>query len=350
MLTLRAQKALGEFSLNIDLHVAGEIVVLLGPSGAGKSLTLQSVAGLITPDSGLIKLGERTLFDSTTGVNLPPQQRRIGYVFQNYALFPHLTVAKNIGYGLHSMPKRERSGRVAEVIDLVRLSGLEDRRPDQLSGGQQQRVALARALAVEPEILLLDEPFSALDAPIRSNLRQEFRVLQRRLGIPALFVTHDLEEASVLADQIAVVIDGRISQFGPTRDILDRPADRQVAELVQSRNIIPGTVQDEYGTIQTAARPFSTGNRTFSPGTAVDVVMRPDSIRIVDDGAEHDLLLSGTVTDLVDYGTRIAVLVDVDGTRIEATLTPSAARRMGLCSGQPVQLAISPDDVHVISR
>lgn len=344
MLTLHARKTLGDFHLDIALQTETEIVVLLGPSGAGKSLTLQSVAGLVTPDTGRIELDGRTLFDSTAGINLPPQQRRVGYVFQNYALFPHLTVAKNIGYGLHALPKSQRAARVAEVIDLVRLAGLEDRHPHQLSGGQQQRVALARALAVEPEILLLDEPFAALDAPIRARLRQEFRALQQRLGIPALFVTHDLEEAAVLASRIAVVIDGRIHQYGPTREILDHPANRQVAELVRAGNILPGTIRD--GSVNTAIGTLPVRDLNVPDGSAVEVVIRSEAIGIVTIGEAG---IPGIIEDVIDHGARIAVLVNVNGTTLEATTSPAAARQLALSAGQQVTLVIHPEDVHVIA-
>lgn len=357
MLTLQVRMNLDGFRLDIDLEAGSEVVVLLGPSGAGKSLTLQAVAGLMTPDAGLIEINGRRLFDSSSKINLPPQQRRVGYVFQNYALFPHLTVEKNIGYGLHNLPKNERDRRVIDVISLVRLTDLEGRYPRQLSGGQQQRVALARALATEPEILLLDEPFAALDAPIRADLRQEFRALQQRLGIPALFVTHDLEEAATLAHRMAVVIDGTVHQFDRTREILDHPADRQVAELVQARNIIPGTVQHEPGgvIIQTAIGTIPTGSVSDTGGSDVDVVIRPDTIRIVRpesdlDRLRDDLLLVGTITDIVDHGIRIAVLVDINNTQLEVGLSPIASRRLDLQPGQPVTVAIRLDDVHVIPR
>lgn len=346
MLTVRIRKRLGDFRLDLDFRAGAEVVVLLGPSGAGKSLTLQTVAGLVTPDEGLIELDGRKLFDSSGRVNLPPQQRQVGYVFQNYALFPNLTVEKNIGYGLHRLGRSERDARVSEVITQVRLTGLEQRRPHQLSGGQQQRVALARALATEPRILLLDEPFAALDAPIRSDLRQEFRSLQQRLGIPALFVTHDLEEAATLASRIAVVIDGKIHQFDRTREILDHPAGRQVAELVQSRNILPGTA--EPGSIRTGIGDVPVEGGSVPPGKTVDVVIRPDAIRIGDDGDERDLQLAANITDIIDHGTRIAVLLDVQGTRLEVHLSPTNSRRLNLERGQPVTIMIRPEDVHVI--
>jgi len=356
MLTLRVRLNLDGFQLDIDLESGSEVVVLLGPSGAGKSLTLQSVAGLMTPDTGLIEINGRKLFDSSSKINLPPQQRRVGYVFQNYALFPHLTVEKNIGYGLHKLPKSERSRRVTDMINLVRLTGLEERYPRQLSGGQQQRVALARALATEPEILLLDEPFAALDAPIRANLRQEFRALQQRLNIPALFVTHDLEEAATLAHRMAVVIDGTVHQFDRTREILDHPANRQVAELVQSRNIIPGTVRQtgDETFIETAFGTLPAGGRGLSNSALVDVVIRPDVIRIVrpdsDPGRlQDDVMFDGTIDDLVDHGTRIAVLININGTRLEIALSPTASNRLALAPAQPIRIAIRPEDMHVIA-
>ena len=355
MLNLRIRRKLGDFHLRIDLEAGSEVVVLLGPSGAGKTLTLQSVAGLMTPDDGVIELNGRTLFDHAKGINLRPQQRQVGYVFQNYALFPNLSVEKNVGYGLHHLGRAERAARVAEMIDLVHLTGLEDRRPHQLSGGQQQRVALARALAIEPQILLLDEPFAALDAPIRASLREEFRSIQQRLGIPVLFVTHDLEEAATLANRIAVVIDGNVRQFDRTRAILDHPVDRQVAELVGARNVLPGTVRHapEGVYAETPAGPISMGQRSLAPGTTVDIIIRPEVIRILRpdsdlDRLQDDALFSGTITDIVDRGTRITVLAQIRDATLEIDLSPTSARRLDLVQGRPIRLAIPLEDVHVV--
>ncbi|HJX62273.1 MAG TPA: ATP-binding cassette domain-containing protein, partial [Dehalococcoidia bacterium] len=195
MLEVDIRRRLGAFHLATAFSAADEIAVLFGPSGAGKSLTLQAIAGILRPDKGLVRVNGLTAFDSSAGINLPPQERRIGYVPQGYALFPHLTVAHNVGYGLSGLDRRRRAERVQEMVRLLGLDGLEERRPRELSGGQQQRVALARALVFRPRLLLLDEPFAALDEAIRSTLRQELLDIRRRMAVTIVLVTHDLVEA-----------------------------------------------------------------------------------------------------------------------------------------------------------
>jgi len=194
-LEIRLTKRLAGFTLDVAWSAGDGVAVLFGPSGAGKTLTLQCLAGLIRPDAGRIALGGRVLFDADSGIDVPPQQRRVGYVFQGYALFPHLTVADNVGFGLRDRPRVERARRVADVVQRLGLGGLERRYPRELSGGERQRVALGRALAIEPALLLLDEPLSALDAPLRRALRDELRALLSEVGTAAVVVTHDFTEA-----------------------------------------------------------------------------------------------------------------------------------------------------------
>ena len=221
----------------VSLDVAdGEFVVLLGPSGCGKTTTLRMVAGFVPPDEGRIRIGA---VDVTV---LPPWRRNTGLVFQSYALFPHLTVGANVAFGLEmrKLPRAEIAARTAEALRLVRLDGLAERLPRQLSGGQQQRVALARALAVRPDVLLLDEPLSNLDAKLRETVRIEIRELQRELGLTTLMVTHDQEEALTVADRLVVMADGRIRQIGSQRDLYERPADRFVASFVGRSTFLDG--------------------------------------------------------------------------------------------------------------
>ncbi|HEY3111803.1 MAG TPA: ABC transporter ATP-binding protein, partial [Chloroflexota bacterium] len=239
MLEVDVRKRLGSFELRACFAAERGTTVLFGHSGSGKSLTLAAVAGLARPDAGRICLDGEVLLDLARGVDLAPERRRVGYVPQGYALFPHLTVAQNVAYGL---PRAEAAGRVAEAIRRLRLEGLERRRPDQISGGQAQRVALARALVVRPRLLLLDEPFAALDAEIRRALRAELGELRRQLDIAVLFVTHDLAEAHAVGDRVAVFDAGAVLQVGPTEQVFDRPASRRVAELTATRNVLPGVV------------------------------------------------------------------------------------------------------------
>jgi molybdate transport system ATP-binding protein len=230
-LRVAIQRKLPGFTLDIAFQVAGGSTVLFGPSGSGKSLTLQAIAGLFPVDKAQITLGSMVLHESATGIFLQPRQRRIGYVPQNYALFPHLTVAQNIAFGVtergHATPQR-----VAELINLVQLEGLEQRRPSQLSGGQQQRVALARALAVDPQILLLDEPLSALDETVRETLRDELRAFYERVRVPMIVVTHDAQEAQILADTVVVIQNGHVLQMGRPQTVFRAPCTHAVAALV----------------------------------------------------------------------------------------------------------------------
>jgi putative spermidine/putrescine transport system ATP-binding protein len=235
-------KRYGDFYAVRDVSLSikdGEFLVLLGPSGCGKTTTLRMVAGFIEPTAGHVKLGgsEVTL--------LPPWKRNAGMVFQNYALFPHLTVAENVAFGLEmrKMPKVDIARRVEETLALVRLGGYGARLPRQLSGGQQQRVALARALAIHPDVLLLDEPLSNLDAKLRQEVRVEIRELQRKMGLTTVMVTHDQEEALTMADRLVVMSEGSVRQVGSQRDLYERPADRFVAGFVGRSTFLEGTVE-----------------------------------------------------------------------------------------------------------
>ncbi|MGB8646283.1 MAG: ABC transporter ATP-binding protein, partial [Anaerolineae bacterium] len=251
-----------------------------GPSGAGKSLTLAAIAGLLAPDMGRIAIGDRVLYDSAQGIALPSQARRLGLVRQDLALFPHLTVEQNIGYGLFRRPRSAARARVDEFLDLMGLASLRTRRPDALSGGQQQRVALARALVTQPSLLLLDEPFSALDQPTRMQLRADLQALQRRLETNLLFVTHDLSEACLLADYLAVVDRGRLAQFDTPEQVLRLPQTLRVAQVVGVQNILPGIILSP-GVIRIGERELQVDTRGFLPGQPVYACLRPERITLV---------------------------------------------------------------------
>ena len=261
----------------IELEVEpGSVCALLGPSGCGKTTTLRLIAGLEQPDAGEITLGDRVLCGPNRFV--PPEQRRIGMVFQDYALFPHLDVAGNVGYGLGRRPDRDR---VAEVLELVGLGEDAGRPVHELSGGQQQRVALARALAPTPDLILLDEPFSNLDASLRDRLRQEVRDILKRAGVTALFVTHDQAEALSIAEQVAVMRDGVIEQVGTPEEVYSRPSSRWVAGFLGEIEVVPGEAAD--GRVHCELGSFSTDPEIDG---LVDVVIRPESIAIGLNGPE----------------------------------------------------------------
>jgi molybdate transport system ATP-binding protein len=238
MLHIQIQKQLRDFRLDVNLVLPEGVTVLFGRSGMGKSMTLACVAGLATPDAGRIVVNGCTFFDSVADINLSPQQRRVGYVTQEYLLFPHLTVAQNVAFGLTKHARREREAIVQEALSWLGLEKLARQRPRELSGGQQQRVALARALVIRPQVLLLDEPFSALDSPTRMRLRQDLLRLQREQRVPVLFVTHDLAEAMQLGEQMAVIADGQLLQLDQPQQVRQQPASPLVAELV-GRDIPP---------------------------------------------------------------------------------------------------------------
>jgi len=236
----------------------GEVMTLLGPSGCGKTTLLRTLAGFVRAEAGRVIVGGADIS------HLPPNRRSVGYVFQNYALFPHLSVAGNVAYGLkvRRLPSAEIAERVRKALDLVALGGLEDRFPAQLSGGQQQRVAIARVLVLEPDVLLLDEPFNALDAKLRLSMQIELRKLIGRVGITSIFVTHDQSEAMTLSDKVAVMREGRIEQVAPPLEIYDRPTNSYIAAFIGRANIVPAT--DGAGTI--IVRPENLG---FVAGPAI---------------------------------------------------------------------------------
>jgi iron(III) transport system ATP-binding protein len=261
----------------LDLEVeAGSTCALLGPSGCGKTTTLRLIAGLEPPDAGEIAIGDRIL--NGPGVSVAPERRRIGMVFQDYALFPHLDVAGNVGYGLGRKPDR---GRIAEVLELVGLASDARRPVHELSGGQQQRVALARALAPTPDLILLDEPFSNLDAGLRDRLRQEVREILTEARVTTLFVTHDQAEALSIAESIAVMREGRIEQTGTPEEIYSRPASRWVARFLGEIEVVPGEAAD--GRVDCELGSLAADHGVSG---AVDVLIRPESIAIGISGPE----------------------------------------------------------------
>jgi iron(III) transport system ATP-binding protein len=285
-------KKFGRHSVLHDLSLTvqdGEIFTLLGPSGCGKSTTLWSVAGLHEPDSGSIAFGDRVVFDHGR-VNVGPEHRNCGVVFQSYAIWPHMSVAENVGYPLRlrKTPKARRRRRVREVLELVELEDSAASYPHQLSGGQQQRVALARALAHPPDLLLLDEPFSNLDAKLRDRSRQWLKALQAQVGVTTVFVTHDQDEALSFSDRVAVMNHGKVHQVGTPHQIYDRPADLFVADFVGTANILAATVVEADGTqallrvegIGAPLRIRHTGRR-LGP---VKMCIRPENITIHRDG------------------------------------------------------------------
>lgn len=315
------QKHYGSFHAlrGIDLDIAsGELLALLGPSGSGKTTLLRAIAGLEPLDGGQVKFGD---IDATA---LTVQQRQVGFVFQQYALFKHMTVFDNIAFGLTVRPKKQRpdtatiNKRVRELLELVQLGGLEQRYPAQLSGGQKQRVALARALAIEPRVLLLDEPFGALDAKVRKDLRRWLRQLHRETGYTTIFVTHDQEEALELADRVVVMNRGVIEQVGTTDQVWDAPATPFVYDFLGTPNVLPAGV--ERGALLLNGATAVLAEAGAAPEGPVNVYSRPNELRIADAG--DAAALSGTVVEIQRTGLllRLGVQLLSSGETIEIEL------------------------------
>ncbi|MCP8940602.1 ABC transporter ATP-binding protein [Alsobacter sp. SYSU M60028] len=300
-----------DFNLDVE---RGEFISFLGPSGCGKTTTLRMVAGFETPTAGEIRIAGRDV------VGLKPNQRNIGMVFQSYALFPNMTVAQNVAFGLKvaGKPRAEIDARVAQMLGIIKLPQLADRYPFQLSGGQQQRVALARALAVQPQVLLLDEPLSALDAKIRVSLREEIRAIQKALGITTIYVTHDQEEALSMSDRIVVMHEGRVDQIGTPFEIYNTPATSFVASFVGTLNRIEGIIADpSAGTVRVGARDVAVASPLGArrAGEQVSLALRPEAVTLAPRPGQ-DVAIEARIVEVAFLGSVIRVRADIGGATI----------------------------------
>jgi len=347
-------RALDDVSLTVD---PGEFIVLLGPSGCGKTTLLRCIAGLEYPDEGTIHLGEERIDTQ------PAYRRRVNTVFQSYALFPHMSVADNVRFGLDmdGMDRPSAKARVSQMLDLVQLAGYESRRPNQLSGGQQQRVALARALAKGPDVLLLDEPLSALDLKLRRGMQIELKRIQAVTGVTFVFVTHDQDEAMSMGDRIAVFASGAIAQLGRPRDVYERPATRYVADFVGESTFVTATCE---GTGADAGYRLPGGGRLAhteldtgggpppSPGSEVLLTVRPEHLVIVDvagpDETSGQPRITGTVRDVSYAGREVRVtLVAPDGMLVTTRLPARGAAVPD--TGQQVTVQFLPHVVRAVA-
>jgi molybdate transport system ATP-binding protein len=259
------------FDLDVSLECAAGVTVLFGASGSGKTLTLDCLAGFLRPDAGRILLNDSILFDAGSGANLPPQRRAVGYVFQNYALFPHMTLEQNLAFGIRRLPSLERHRRIHEMLDLFGLAARASRRPQELSGGEKQRASIARALVTEPRLLLLDEPVRGLDYPLRADFYEILRSVRERYRIPILLVTHDVAEGFLLGDRMVVYAAGRIVQIGSPEEIFRQPRNPGVARLLGISNIFSGVVEE--------LDPMSDCSRLRTPSFSVIVPYLPGRLR-----------------------------------------------------------------------
>ena len=348
--------------LDVELGCGpGELLALVGPSGAGKSTVLRCIAGLHSPETGHISCDGMAWYDSGRALNISAHRRSVGMVFQSYALFPHMTAAGNIMAALGHLPASQRTARAEELLRQVNLTGLERRRPAELSGGQQQRVAVARALAREPAVLLLDEPFSAVDRSTRQRLYRELAELRKELQIPAILVTHDLDEASLLADRLCLLHHGRTLQTGSPHEVMTRPASVEAARLVDVRNIFTGRIAAHDGEREVTLLDWN-GYRlevphepSRAPGTQVNWAIPTANVllhrRDRPSRGEHENPVPGTISEFVILGDNASVAVAVDGiadTPLFMSIPLHAARRNHIGVGERVTVSLLTNSIYIM--
>jgi len=341
----------------------GEVLALVGPSGSGKSSILRCIAGLHRPARGRVTCSGHTWFDSENHIDIPPQKRRVGIVFQHFALFPHLSVLENVMLPLRKLPKDEKVQKALDCLERANLKGLESRHPSTLSGGQQQRVAIARALARDPEVLLLDEPFSAVDQVTRRKLRLETAQLTRELNIPILLVTHDLDEACMLASMICVLHNGTTLQTGTPDEIMRRPRNAAVARLIDIRNLFEGRVikHDPENNCTELTWAGGTLEAPFDPAFAVDYPLHwcisPAKVllhrRVQPSRGVRENPVHGRVRELVTIGGITSVVINVNGCRdirLHMDLPQHVVQRNSLASGEEIGVSLLKNDIHLMPR
>jgi molybdate transport system ATP-binding protein len=351
-MTLRADFAatVGDFRLDVAFEATNELVVLYGRSGSGKSLTLRALAGLVSPDRGRIEIGGRAVFDAAAGLELPPQERRVGYVIQELALFPHLSTRENVLIGLEG--DADAPARYEALRALLSIEGLDERRPYELSGGQQQRVALARALVRRSEVLLLDEPFSALDEALRSDLRAELLRLRRELELPIVFVTHDLREAHLLADRVAVIDDGRVLQFDARDEVFRRPSTRRVAELTGIANIFAAEASG--GRVLIGGLALRADDLDARERASIDIAIRAERCilrRFDPDGALPENCFVATVTTDLAFGNTHTLHLEPEGVgpAVEVEVASRPYEVLGIAHERRWVVELPAADLHVMA-
>lgn len=339
------------FHYSVD---ASTVLILFGPSGSGKTTVLRCIAGLELPEQGTVRFISRIWLDTSSKIRVSPQERRIGYMPQDYALFPTYSVLGNIAYGLGELSSVDRKKRVEELIDLFQLRGLEEAKPSELSGGQQQRVALARAVAPRPQLLLLDEPLSALDAATRLQLRGELRSLLKQLALPSMIVTHDWTEALTLGDVIAVMGNGQVLQIGLPQDVFSRPKNAEVAQIVGVETVVQGhVIEQAYGlaTIRVNGMTLKAlGSDAI--GSSVFVCIRAEDVLLEKAGSGMTSArnhLVGKVSEIIPHGVMVQVKIEC-GFLLVAMVTRGAMEELSLTVGSPVIAAMKAGAVHLVPR
>jgi molybdate transport system ATP-binding protein len=339
----------------------GEVLALVGPSGSGKSTVLRSIAGTYRPREGMVCVNGATWFDGGSGIHVLPHRRAVGMVFQNYALFPHMTALGNVMAAMTHVAAGERKTRASAILELVHLAGLDDRRPAELSGGQQQRVAVARALAREPEVLLLDEPFSAVDKATRQRLYREIAELRRVLKMPVILVTHDLDEATMLADRMTVLHRGRTLQTGTPEEVTTRPVSPEVARLVDLRNVFEGRILAERAGSDRALLDWAglrlevAPNDRFAPGDHIAWAI-PDGFAVLHrrdrpSRGEHENPVAGMVETMLAIGQTAHIVLrprHAPKLPIHFSVPLHVARRNGIAPGAEAKVSLLAEGIHIM--
>ncbi len=359
-LSFSLKKRFPDFYIDVSLELGNEITVLFGPSGAGKSSILNMIAGILPPDEGFIRIDRTDIFNSRKGIDIPIRKRRIGYLFQDLALFPHMTVFENIAYGVRGLSREELEDRVKEFLVLMRLVGLEDRYPSEISGGQRQRVALARTLITEPRLLLLDEPFTALDYPVKEKLRADLVKIHKRYPITTIVVTHDLEEAYELGQRIAVINEGSIEQVGTKRDVFYSPRTRQVAKFLGIMNIFDGVIhaiESRDVVIRHTSLGLVRARRkkgvNLRVGERITFGIRPEEVMVVREdriGRQIDNPYEARIVEVVEKGTANTLYLKTKegGVIIKIDIPTFAYRKMGLKEDKKVVVSFKKECIWII--
>jgi molybdate transport system ATP-binding protein len=347
------------FQLWIDEEFSPGFTVLFGPSGAGKSTLLDCIAGLLRPDTGRVTLEEKTFFDAENGISLPPQKRRIGYVFQSLALFPHMTVDENVCYGLSGVAESERRERLDQIIGAFHIQNLLERRPSELSGGEKQRVALARSVVTEPQLLLLDEPLTGLDGGMRQAILGDLREWNAGRRVPILYVTHNRDEVDAIGERVVTMQQGRVQERGAPREVLDAPRTVALAQAVGFENLLRGRVVEQRpsdGVMRVALESdhceLEIPLGEAKPGETVQVALRAGDILLATEkprGLSARNVLEGVVESLETRGALVVVRVNA-GVAFTVHVTPGATRSLQLTLGLRVWLVVKTHSCHVVSR
>jgi len=353
----KEQRDAASFVLDVSLEAPPGITILFGPSGAGKSSLLDCLAGLVRPNAGKIAVDENVLFDSETLVDVPPQRRRIAYVFQSLALFPHLTVEQNVAYGLRDIAGRDRHERAEEILQAFRIARLQNQRPSQISGGERQRVALARSLATKPQLLLLDEPLTGLDAELKASIVDDLRAWNAAKRIPILYVTHSREEVDALGERVIAIDNGRVVSHGAPMDVLDAPRRKRLAQAAGFENLLNATVLDlrePDGVMRVrlgeSACKIEVPLAQASAGDRVQVAIRAGDILLASErphGLSARNVLEGKILSLDRRGTMCIARVDC-GVTFVAHVTPGAVHALELANEKRVWLVLKTHSCHLV--